>query len=266
MSRWIVIAWGLLLLGVLAAGIAVLEVRRHALADEVADLRRRQEILVRQHADRERTRTDLASAAEETARQAAAVELVQARQEVAELEHHAVSRRAEMLAASARRKAADAAAVASDNRDPTKGMAKLEHFQNVGRETPEAALQTLVWAALKGEDAALAAGMALDDRARARAEVLLARLPENARAATTAEKLAALWFAQTVMEVPAAYIFDQEAQDGTHVTLLVRGGLGSDQRLPMQLGPSGWQVVVPEHAMESIQKSVIGSSPPLPKP
>ena len=113
----------------------------------------------------------------------------------------------------------------------------------------------------------LARGFALGGRARERAEVLLKRLPAGGpKVAASPERLAALWFEGTVLDVPALHISGATVGDATHVTLIVRGGIGRAQQVPMQRAPDGWQVVVPESAMEQIQQKVTGASPPLPKP
>lgn len=189
------------------------------------------------------------------------IALERARQDVIELEQRAVIRHAEIVTAY-RRRLAEFSGEANGH-DPEQAPTKLEHFQNVGRTTPSAAFQTLVWAALKGDEAAIAAGLSLDDRALTRAEVMLASLPDNTRAQSSPEKLAALWFEGTVVDVPAAQIIRQEPQDPTHTLLLVRGGLGDAQSLTMRLGSDGWQLVVPERALEALQKKVLGASPPL---
>lgn len=191
-------------------------------------------------------------------------EIQRVQDQIASLEQHALARRTEMRAASERRMAT--AAQAAGARDPAQGMTKLELFQNVGRDTAAAAFQTLVWAALKGERQTLAAGLALDDRALQRANDLLARLPEPARAQLSPEKIAALWFEGTVLDVPAAQILRQESQDDEHVTLLVRGGIGDSSTVNMVHSATGWQLVVPQHGLETIEKQVAGGAAPAPHP
>lgn len=192
-----------------------------------------------------------------------AAEVAAARREIAALEQSAQRRRAEIVAASVRR-IADAAG--ESTRDPTQGMMKLEYFQNVGRATPAAALQTLAWAALKGEETLLTGGLALDDKARARASELAAKLPEAARAQAMPEKLGALWFMNAVLEVPAIHIFGQTAIDDDHVVLLVRGGIGDQEKLTLVRAPGGWQIVVPARGMEVLQKKVANAAPETPSP
>lgn len=194
--------------------------------------------------------------------QTADAALAAARQEIATLEQHAEMRHTRLVAQSARRMAT-AFVTDPNNHDPERGMVLLENFRDVGRGTPAAAFQTLVHAALQGDTAALVQGLTLDDRARARAEVLLAGLPEEARAQLSPEKLAALWFEGTVVGVPAAQIVGRTTLDPTHVMLVLRGAIGNGNTLDLRVTKTGWQIIVPERALEAVQQKVIGSSPPL---
>ncbi|HVU35453.1 MAG TPA: hypothetical protein VHE61_18590 [Opitutaceae bacterium] len=247
-----------------AFAVAVLRIDRHRreLTREAAHLRTEQAATTEKRAALRRESAAVAHAVVENVRREAAA-LKQARVEVATLEARALTRHSEIVAASKRRMAEASAPPTSHN--PEQGFTRLEYFHNVGRMTPAAAFQTLVWAALHGDDATLAAGLCLDSRAGARAAVLLASLPDDARAQSSPAKLAALWWDGTVLDVPAAQIIRQETQDDAHATLLTRGGIGGSSTLNFQLGPTGWQLVVPERALESIQSKVIGYSPPLPQ-
>jgi hypothetical protein len=248
---------------VFAVAVFKVDRHRHELIIEAARLRAENATADEKRTAHRRESAALARVVAENARQQTAA-LEQLRREAAVLETHARTRRAEIVTASKRRMA-DASAPPTFH-DPEQGFTRLEYFQNVGRATPAAAFQTLVWAALHGDDATLAAGLSLADRARARAAVLLASLPDDVRARSSPEKLASLWWDGTVLDVPAAQVIRQEKQDDTHATLLTRGGIGGSSTLHFRLSPTGWQIVVPETALESIQSKVIGYSPPLPKP
>jgi hypothetical protein len=239
-----------------------LDQHRRELAREMDRVRAEKAVTEQKRAALERESAAVVHATAEIARQQT-TELEQARRDVAALEQRALTHRAEIVAASKRRMAEASAPPTS--RDPEQGFTKLEYFQNVGRATPAATFQTLVWAALHGDESTLSAGLALDDRAHARAEVLLARLPDELRAQSSPEKLAALWWNGTVLDVPAAQIIRQETQDDSHATLLTRGGIGGSSTLNFRRSATGWQIVIPESALESIQSKVIGYSPPLPK-
>ncbi len=129
------------------------------------------------------------------------------------------------------------------NRDPEKGMTKLENFQNVGQGTPATAFQTLVWAALKGEDRIMAQTIGLDEAARRQMLQLMAGLPEAEREKyPTPESLLALFLAKALVRVSSLQIVTTEPRDAQNATICVRGLMGNDQNLPMRLGATGWQL------------------------
>jgi hypothetical protein len=187
-------------------------------------------------------------------------ELEKTRSELVVLE-----RRAQESAADA----AHRAAVAEENRDPEKGMARLEYFQNVGRATPAAALQTIGWAAIKGENATLVAALSLTDAARQKATDFLAGLSEEARRRyPTAESLAALEATGEIVDVAAVKITGCTYTDSQHATLNVLRLQAADQamRIQMELGAEGWRMVVSDRVIDSLKQRMSESgSPPKKK-
>jgi hypothetical protein len=220
--------------------------------EEAESLTRKRSLAAQKIQASERVPTDLEGERVEKIRRA--------RLEIAALDQRARVRRAEILAQSAQRIAG--ANPTTDNRDPIRGMTKLEYFRNVGRDTPSNALQTLVWAALKGEESTVVQGVALDASARAHAEKLIADLPENTTPQRSPEQLAALWFESAVLDVHAAQIIREELHDATHATVLMAGGIGDSATLDLVRSPAGWQLVVPGRGLETIQKRVIGEPAP----
>jgi hypothetical protein len=185
-------------------------------------------------------------------------DLVRARMEVEDLERTARASHAQMRAASAH----DAEHLAN-NRDPEKGLMPLEHFQNKGQATPAAAFQTFVWAAMKGEDATLAGMIAMDNAAREKGKAVVAALPEETRSKyPTPEKLAALFFAAALTGQPSAQVLDVSFPDTQHATVQVRGLTDRTQKIPMQLGAQGWQIVVPAGMAERLGGWALGGASP----
>jgi hypothetical protein len=176
-------------------------------------------------------------------------DLIQARRELAELEQRAREVRA---------KAAERSAAMDANRDPEKALTRLEHFQNLGRGTPGMAVQTLVWAAIKGEDAVLVDALAVTGAEREKAEAFLARLPEASRVKyPTPESLAALAVMGEILRGGALQIVGHTMVDPLHATVRVRtSDEGKEAKLPMRLGPGGWQMVVPEGAITAIERQM----------
>lgn len=210
---------------------------QHQQAERTRDENRQlQEIVTRAQADS----TDGARAIH--------ADVLRAQTEVEELERKARATYAQRQTAAAQ----DEASLAT-NRDPEKGLMRLEHFANQGQATPAAAFQTFVWAAMKGEDATLADMIALDAAAREKGKATLAALPEETRAKyPTPEKLVALFFAAALTGQPSAQILDVAFSDPAHAIVHVRGLTDKTQKVPMQLGAQGWQIVVPEGMAERL--------------
>jgi hypothetical protein len=195
-----------------------------------------------------------ADAAEAVASSAVRTEADQLRAEIArwEKDAHAAFVRE-------RKKAATDADVLSNNRDLRRGLVRLEHVTTAGRATPDAAFQTLVWSALKGDAATLESVIALPEQAREKAAALITGLPETARAAWTPEKLAALFFTGFLNEVPAAAIDSVTSLDADHATLTVRLRNGQKENtvpFGVERSSDGWRVVMPEKAIDSLRKRV----------
>jgi hypothetical protein len=133
---------------------------------------------------------------------------------------------------------------------------RLEHFQNVGRGTPTAALQTLVWSAIKGDDAMLAELLVASGPAREKANALLQRLPVDSRKNfPTPESLAALAVTGEILKGGVLEILGQNLLDPSRAIVTVRtNDEGKTAKLSMQLGPAGWQFEIPEAAIDAIER------------
>lgn len=209
--------------------------------------------------DNRRLREIVARTQADTADGARAIHahLVRARTEVGDLERRARASHAQMQAASAQ----DVENLAR-NRDPERGLMRLEHFQNQGQATPAAAFQTFVWAAMKGEDTTLAGMIAMDSAARETGMATVAALPKETREKyPTPEKLAALFFAASLTGQPSAQVLEVSFLDAQRATVHVRGLSDKTQKIPMQLGPQGWQIAVPAGMAEKLGNWATGGAP-----
>jgi uncharacterized protein HemX len=236
-----------LLFALLAAGIVVLKKQNAGLRERLAGLssQNRQVNALREENERLRDLATRVRKDETDAARVVSIELQQAKGELASLEKRAKDLREQHLVR---------VATEANNRDPERGMTRLEFFQNVGRSTPAAALQTLVWAALKGDDAALASSLSVTGTAREKAEALLARLPENQRMKFhSPESLAALAIVGDILKTEALEVKGVTMTDATHATLaLRRPDSAKEAKIPMLLGAEGWRVVVPERAVDGL--------------
>ena len=249
---------GLLTLGVAGAEILYLHRDTAKLSARATALRGRNAAVTRLAQENQRTR-ELVTRAETDATDAAQAfhqDVVQLREEVRALE--------EKARAAATQRAAAAAAIAM-NRDPARALTRLENFQNVGRGTPEAAIQTLMWAALKGDEPTLVASLALSDDAREKALQVLAHLPESARAKYPApENLAALVVTDQILRADAVQIVSATPVDAQHAIVNVRlAGTDGEEKIPTELGVDGWKVTIPKKLISALYQRL---NPPAPAP
>lgn len=250
-----------LFIGVVVAGsvsgIAILEIEKAQLRRRTAPLSQSATRLVHLRAESARNQAILdrfKTSSEEGGKELHG-DLVAAREELAALE------------AKAARSSAGASATPSidANRDPTKAMTRLEFLSEAGRATPEAAFQTLIWAAMKGRDPEMAACLALDPAARAKAESLLGTLPAEARASYgTPEQLVGLVLAQGVLDSTALQFVRRPVDDGDHVTLAVlirANGRESETKIPMVSSSEGWRMNISEKQIDVIRSRLAGAAP-----
>lgn len=178
-------------------------------------------------------------------------EVVKIRAEIAALEQRAEEQPA------LRPEVTDAPAT---NRDPEKAMTRLEYFQNVGQATPAAAFQTLVWAALKGEEKTMAQTIGLDEGSRQKVlELMSASLSEAEREKyPTPESVLALFLAKALVRVSSLQFVETEPKNALNATVTVRGLMGNDQKLPMRLGANGWQLWEGEKNVEWLRTEFSG--------
>jgi hypothetical protein len=257
-SRRLKFALGGLLVAGLGVTFAGYRIANDKLRQPIADLRRQstEAAYFREENQRARERVAQFAADETGAMQALERDVARLRNEVALLERQALERRV----AHQVKTAADAAALEA-NRDATKGPIRAEFATNAGRATPGNAFQTLIWAAMKGRDEAMALSVSVTGRAREKAETLLADLPAEARAKyPTPEKLAALFFANGILqELQSFEVLDHALVDASHAKLAVRfPGERKDASVLMELAPDGWRVVISEKQIDQIRARLTG--------
>ncbi len=244
----------------LIAGLIVMHLENRRLGRLIADQRQANTTSLRLRDNNRRLQELLAKSQREGKLPGPALqlELEHTRREVSELEDRARMDHGKMIA----RQAVDTAALAT-NRNPRQGPVRLEYFQPAGQKTPDAAFQTFVWAALQGKDATLANMIHIDEAVRADAASLVAALPEDVRSAyPTPESLAALYFADALTGRTSAEISNVTFPDATHATVEVQGLSDQTQKVPLQLGPEGWQIRVTPGLVKSLSKWVASKRSP----
>ena len=256
-SKLLKIGLPLLFLGLCLGAYVQLRKANARLRPQIDAARARTEQTLRLQADHHRLQAmvEQAKIDEGDALRAIHDEAEQARTEVQDLERRAEERRAAKLA----KDRATAAALAS-NRDLTKGPVLLENCANVGRATPVDAIQTLVWAGLKGDDELVASMIGLDGKSRAVVAALLSSLPDGVREKyPTPEKLAALVWADALLNVSAFQVVAQRVVDPQHVTLTVGRLSGKTVDIVMESGANGWQVATADKKIfEQFKAKILG--------
>jgi hypothetical protein len=241
---------GALLLGTLATPVVILRLQRMQLESRVARQRQHTEFS-RRLKEENKQLTDLVV----KTGGGAAVGLVQsdlehAQRELADLEQRARGKRKEAV----KQAVADEDALAN-NRDPLRGLVRLEYFTESGQGTPTAAFQSLVAAVIKNQPERTAGLYALSPEARRKAEAIIAGLPDNARAQWTPEKLGELFLTGALSSAPALQIANVAMDGSERATLSFRiPGARGEPKLPMILGPLGWQAQVDERGIDVVRK------------
>lgn len=145
--------------------------------------------------------------------------------------------------------------------DPNAGMTPVEKLVNAGRATPGAAFQTLVWAALKGNDGELAASLGLSNEAGKKAAVWWATLPlENQARFTPLEKLPGLFLTEEVLRKAAGLevlrVSDENEDRATlHVRMLSLNGRVTEDQFPMIRIEGDWKMLIPENMIDGMRRS-----------
>jgi hypothetical protein len=142
--------------------------------------------------------------------------------------------------------------------DPQQSLVPLDQFRNVGRTTPGAAFQTIIWAAMTGNDDALANSIAMSPADRAEGIDFLAGLPPELRTKLpTPEHLFGLLFAREMLvNVKSLQILDPvPGADAQHVTLRLRVKANQQPgKWPMELGPDGWRMTAPQGFIPGVKQ------------
>jgi hypothetical protein len=132
-------------------------------------------------------------------------------------------------------------------------------WKNAGRNSPEAAAETLMWASDSGDLDALANSILLDAAAREKAAAILARLPDGTRQTyNTPEKLVALLLARDTdaraMQVLGANIAGEDAL--VNLRLQKDDGKTKDEGYQFKRTGDGWRLMVPGKAVDKMGKKL----------
>lgn len=136
-------------------------------------------------------------------------------------------------------------------------------LKNAGKATPEAAAETLLWAATAGDVDTLASGLVFTPSARLKADAWFAGLSESTRREYgSPEKVIALMIAKDAGKLGGMQILGQReiATDNVGVRLRfadVEGNTKDDNFL-LRRGDGGWQLVLPDATVEKFGRQLAG--------
>lgn len=259
-SKLLKIGLPALFLGLCLCGYLQLRQANARLRTQIAAAQARTEPIARVRADNQRLQTLVERAKIDAGdgRRALQDETERARREVADLEQQAEAKYEAKVA----KDRATREALAT-NRDLTKGPVLLENCRDAGRATPVDTLQTLIWASVKGDDERVASMIVLDKKSRVLIAALLASLPSGEQEKyPTPEKLAALVFADMMMNISAVQVTAQKAIDSQRVVLTIGKLSGKTVDVVMEPGTNGWQVVTADRKIfDQFKARVVGPSP-----
>lgn len=243
-----------LLIGAAAVTLGLLHLDNNRLRRLIAQREAQHRPSVEARAENARLKNLLVSAAQNSEAAAASLrtQVTQAREEIAALETRAAKLHAEKIARTAR----EAAALAT-NRDVRQGLVRLEFLQDRGQLTPTAAFETLIWAALRGNQNKLGELGIMPAETRDRAKALIARLPDDARAAWTPEKLATLWLTGAVVDMIAVHVTGETIVEADQARVTFRAPPKDDEEeVKFKFTPNGWRAVVSTAAIDKLEKKL----------
>lgn len=140
----------------------------------------------------------------------------------------------------------------ADALPPLRGpMVKSADWRNAGAATPEAAVESVVWAATRGDTEVLGALLALDDAGRKQLAEAFAQLSDEARATygTPQGMLATLIAVQVPQDLSAIGAVNSLNLSNGDIALRTRtergGAIAKDAVLTFRLADGRWRLVVP---------------------
>jgi hypothetical protein len=150
----------------------------------------------------------------------------------------------------------------TENSIPTKLVPSIA-WKNAGKATPEAATETVLWAALGGDVDTLSNALVFTPTAREKADALFAGLSESARQQYgTAEKVIALMIAKDAATLNGMQVLGQKEVAADNVAVRLRfantEGKTKDDNFLMRRTSDGWRLVLPDVAVEKFARQLSG--------
>ena len=146
-----------------------------------------------------------------------------------------------------------------------KDAVRIADFKDQGQATPGAAFQTLVWALARDDFAALKPLLHLSPAGQEKLQAIWRELPAESQLRFMApEQILMLLLALDVLDEEALTITDPPPLDSGDAMLRVsrfkHSRLQGEKRIPMRKGLTGWQLVIPEEAIETLPQAIAQAS------
>jgi len=142
-------------------------------------------------------------------------------------------------------------------------LVPVSAWKDAGRVTPEATVETVLFAAMGGDLETLANAVVFNDAIKAQAATWFEGLPDaTKREYGTPEKVIALMMAKDAGSLAGMQILGKR-EDGAN-DAVVRVRVGDDQgkmkddKFEMRRSPDGWRLLVPDKAVEKYARQVSG--------
>lgn len=142
-------------------------------------------------------------------------------------------------------------------------LTPADALKNAGRATPEAATETVLWAAVGGDVDALASSFVFTPTAREKADAWFASLAEGTRKQYgSPEKIIALMIAKDAAGLSGMQVIGQKEVAPDNVGVRVRfgsvDGNTKDDNLVMRRSTDGWRMVIPDNTVEKFARRLGG--------
>ncbi|MBX3737086.1 MAG: hypothetical protein KF715_10375 [Candidatus Didemnitutus sp.] len=189
-------------------------------------------------------------------------ERARALEDLAKLERALASESGELIASASDKPPA------KENLPSLRGpMVKSAEWREAGAASPEATLESFVWAATRGETEKLATLLAIDEAGRKELATAFAQLSDEARASygSPENMLATLIAVQVPQDLSAVGPVNSLRLSNGDVALRTRtergGGLARDAVLTFRLVDGGWRLVVPREIAVGAVAAAVKTAP-----
>lgn len=150
----------------------------------------------------------------------------------------------------------------NDAATPT-NLVPANAWKNAGKDTPAAAAETVLWAALGGEVETLSNALAFTPSARAKADAWFATLSDSTRAQYgSAEKVIALMIAKDAATLSGMQVLGQKEITADDVGMRLRfassEGKTKDDTFVMHRSADGWRLLLPDAALDKFTRQLSG--------